>query len=241
MWFLFIFSFLSTSLVWSRTIEIPLFGGESKILYPCSLLEKLDLEDEESYRVTFFEKNNRDLRDQGLILRQRDFNGETDLTLKYRSAGKMKVDEELYHKLSNYQGLKCEVDVTFDPSRPKIFNTCSLKSSDHSLQDDFLRMLNIPKIPMTNLRSVQVEARRWKLKLFGLKKKLSVEVWRLKNQCLLEISTKFKDTDESHQIFKTMLKEIPETPLLIQGNKADQVLDWSFTSDHPIRFTNAAM
>lgn len=217
--------FLSASLAWSRVIELPISEGEVKILYPCSVLQKLELEEEESFEVTFFEKNERDLGKQGLILRQRQFDKESDLTIKYRTAHAMRVDEELYHRLQTSQDLKCEADVTYDPFRPKFIHTCSLKTFDKIPQEDFLRMLNIENVSFNDLRSVQVKARRWKLKLEGLKKKSTVEVWEFRNQCLLEISAKFKDSKEVPELIQIMTNEIPEKPSLVQGNKTGQVLD----------------
>jgi hypothetical protein len=202
----------------------PITEGEVKILYPCSVLQKLHLEEGESFMLTFYEKNDRDLRGKGLILRERTFEEESDLTLKYRTSGKISVDEELYSTLKT-ENLKCEADVTYDPVRPRVVNSCSLKSSDKERQEDFLRMLDLSEVSFANLRSVQVKAQRWKLKLEGLKKKATVEVWEFRNQCLMEISSKFKDLREIQEQFKIIEREIPGKPSLVQGNKTSQVLD----------------
>jgi hypothetical protein len=57
------------------------------------------------------------------------------------------------------------------------------------------------------------------------KKKFTVEVWEFRNQCLLEISAKFKDLKEARELFQIIEREIPGKPSLVQGNKTDQVLD----------------
>jgi hypothetical protein len=216
---------LSATIAWSRAIELPISEGEVKILYPCAVLEELSLKEGESFLVTFYEKNERDLREKGLILRERQFDTESDLTLKYRTSGEISVDEELYLTLKDSGDLKCEADVTYDPVLPKVVHSCSLKTFDKARQEEFLRMLNLSSLSFTNLRKVQVKAQRWKLKIEGLKKKASVEMWQFRNQCLLEVSAKLKESTEALEVFKILKDAIPSKPSLTQSSKTSRVLD----------------
>jgi len=212
----------------------PIDSGEVKINYPCSILDQLQKESEESLEVIFFETEGNKLTELGLNFRYRKNSSlEEDVTLKFRPTRDqdLMVDEEIYSDLlsSPHGELKCEADVIYDKIKPKFVSTCSFKSMGKDLTSDheeFLKMVKITPLTLSNLREVKVNALRWKLKTQDsfFKKPPSIEVWRFRNECVLEISAKFKGMNNAIPCLKALKDLVNFEPSPIQGNKTSQVL-----------------
>jgi hypothetical protein len=215
-------------------IPAPINSGEVKISYPCFVLPKLMKENEESQKIIFYEKEGNKLSDLGLNYRYRvNSEQEEDLTLKFRPHPdqKLLVQDQIYAELSssNQGELKCEADVIYDPAKPKFISSCSFKSLGKDLtpeHDEFLKMVEVSAPLLSNLREVVVKASKWKLKTESplFKKRPTIEVWRFRNECILEVSAKFEGMENALPSLKALKELIKFTPSPNQGNKTSRVL-----------------
>lgn len=216
-------------------IEAPIDSGEVKILYPCSALSKIEVENKKFETITFLEKDKSQLSEQGFILRHRlKENGEENLTLKFRpkNTTSIKIDEKIFNELllSSHGELKCEADVSYHAIKPRFVYSCSFKAMGKHLtqeHEDFLTMLNKKLPPLEELRSVKVRATKWKLlktdkNLFT--KRPSLEMWEFRNHCILEASAKFNHLENARKALISLKNLIPASPSLVQGNKTSRVL-----------------
>ena len=225
---------LLTTSSYGAIIPVPINSGEVKIIYPCSILDQLPKESEESLEVIFFETEGNKLTELGLNYRYRKkSNLEDDVTLKFRPSRDqmVMVEEDIYSELSSssHGELKCEADVIYDKTKPKFVSTCSFKSSGSNLtkeHDAFLKMVQLTPPALSNLREVKVSAFRWKLTSPDsfFKKRPTIEVWRFRQECILEVSTKFEGMEKAVPALRMLKALIPFAPSLIQGNKTSQVL-----------------
>ncbi len=215
-------------------IPAPINTGEVKITYPCFVLNKLVKENEESQKIIFYEKEGNGLSELGLNYRYRiNSDHEEDLTLRFRPKDdqKLLVQDKIYSELSmsNQGELKCEADVIYDLTKPKFVSTCSFKSPGKDLtpeHGEFLKMVEVMAPELTQLREVVVKATKWKLvtneSLF--KKRPSIEIWKFRNECILEVSAKFEGMENALPSLKALKNLIKHAPSPVQGNKTSRVL-----------------
>lgn len=230
--FLFLY-FVSTS-SFGALISAPINSGEVKIAYPCHILDSLLKESEESQEIIFYEKDKEALSDLGLNYRYRmNSNQEDDVTLKFRPRNdqRLLVQDSIYSELSNSDNgeLKCEADVIYDPVKPIFVSTCSFKSPGKDItpqHDDFLKMVQVSVPSFANLREVIVKATKWKLKSASpfLKKRPTIEVWRFRNECILEVSARFEKMENALPSLEALKALINHVPSPTQGNKTSRVL-----------------
>lgn len=209
-------------------------GGEAKILYSCDVLEGLPLEKEERETISFFEKGKQGLSDMGLVFRYIQGRSGDELTIKFRTQKNLVIDESIYQSLSaSSRGeLKCEEDVNYDPAQPKVTNSCSFKAPGNQFlpeHADLIRMVGLPQPNLENLRRVDVASTSWKYKLSNgqrgpLTKKPSVEVWRFRNTCILEISGKYQAPVRAEAVLGFLRGLIQMPPAPEQGNKTGLAL-----------------
>ncbi len=225
---------LVTTSSYGALIPAPINSGEVKITYPCFVLDKLVKENEESQKIIFYEKEGNRLSELGLNYRYRvNSSLEEDTTLKFRPQDNQKllVQDQIYAALSmsNHGELKCEADVIYDTSKPKFVSTCSFKSQGKDLtleHGEFLKMVEVKAPELTRLREVVVKATKWKLitdeSIF--KKRPTIEVWRFRNECILEVSAKFEGMENALPSLKALKSLIKYAPSPVQGNKTSRVL-----------------
>lgn len=213
----------------TNNIEVPIKSGEVKILYPCVVADSLPLEKEEHEKISFFEKEGNAYNKLGLIYRKQESADGVDMTLKLRKKGAIQASEAGYKYLLKANGeLKCEADVTYDPESPEFISSCSFKTKTGTLtrdHNDFMITFKIPQIGFSDVREVKVEATKWKLKVSGFNKKPSVEMWKFRNECILEASAKFDGLENALPTLKALKNAIPAEPSPVQGNKTGRVLD----------------
>lgn len=173
--------------------------GEVKILYPCESLNQIPHEKEVKGTVTFLETNEGTLYKNGIILRKRQDSKESDTTIKMRwSVSRPTIDTAIETLLSQSVNgeLKCELDMNYDPAKPKAVESCSFKSEGLEFfreHTDFLKMVKskITEIPSA-LNEITLSSTSWKIPVAGFKKKPELEMWmNKKGQCVLEASAKF--------------------------------------------------
>jgi hypothetical protein len=215
-------------------IPAPINSGEVKISYPCFILDKLMKENEESQKIIFYENEGNTLSDLGLNYRYRvNSSQEEDITLKFRpkSDQRLLVQDIIYSELSmsNQGELKCEADVIYDTAKPKFVSTCSFKTPGKDLtpeHEEFLKMVDVSAPLLSNLREVVVKASKWKLKTESplFKKRPTIEVWRFRRECILEVSAKFEGMNNALPSLKALKGLINHAPSPNQGNKTSRVL-----------------
>jgi hypothetical protein len=231
---IFLILVLLTTSSYGALIPAPINSGEVKISYPCFVLPKLMKENEESQKIIFYEKEGNALSELGLNYRYRvDSSQEEDITFKFRPKDdqKLLVQDQIYSELSmsNHGELKCEADVIYDTGKPKFVSTCSFKSSGKDitpLHGEFLKMVEVKAPELTRLREVVVKATKWKLitdESF-FKKRPTIEVWRFRNECILEVSAKFEGMENALPSLKALKSLIKYAPSPVQGNKTSRVL-----------------
>ncbi|WP_408096919.1 hypothetical protein ACJVC5_17930 [Peredibacter sp. HCB2-198] len=228
--FLFLTLFLSAP-VFSQVSFIS--QGEAKILYPCNVLESIPREKEEREMISFFEKGRKELDERGIILRYIRSETSDELTLKYRSKGNFSVDETIYRALSaSPRGeFKCEEDVNYGPSYSY---SCSFKAPGSELlpeHADLARMVRVQLPDLNNLRRVDVASTSWKLKMTPaqaqkspLTKKPSIEVWKFRDVCLLEVSGKYQAPVDARAALSFLEGLVNARPSQVQGNKTGLAL-----------------
>lgn len=219
---------LEGNTIFTNTIEAPIKSGEVKILYPCEVADSLPLEKEEHEKISFFEKGDNEYNKLGLIYRIQETSEGKDTTLKIRKIGPIKASEAGYNYLKKANGeLKCEADVTYDLTSPEFISSCSFKTKTAAPtreHNDFMITFKLPQIGFSVVREVKVDATKWKLKVSGFNKKPSVEMWKFRNECILEASAKFEGMENALPILKALKDAIPAEPSAVQGNKTGRVL-----------------
>jgi hypothetical protein len=212
--------------------------GEVKITYPCETLNKIPKKKETKETISFFEKEKNAFSKAGFIIRKRVGEEESDFTIKFR--GELNLNAHLYQQLNDSKNgkLKCEFDITYNPSYPKVVKSCSFKSDGEYLLEEHLNFITMVGAPMPafdhtlrGLREYQVSATSWKIKLNDeekannpFTKKPSVEKWVFGNECVLEVSGKFDDVRQAQAGLAFLKDLIKAAPSAVQGNKTARVL-----------------
>lgn len=225
--------------------------GEVKINYPCSMVDQLPKEKEESEKITFYDKDKNPYSVSGLIFRKRENVSEekTDFTLKYRTQSQsILLDETLFSKISKSElgEFECEFDSSYHPIGPRIVYTCAFKSPTEkaiSLHKDFVKMVNLAvpdfAMDMSDMKTFHVASTSWKYKLSKTQKKESpfvkapsIEKWVTRGECRLEVSGKLEVSNSdpgalhasADKGFKFLKSLMPGEPSPVQGNKTEWVI-----------------
>ena len=215
--------------------------GEIKINYPCGTETLISKNKEAKEAITFFERGNNELYQEGYILRRRVSEGERDFTIKYRSKDFFSVNGNYYQELlSSVMGeFKCEYDFTYHPQGTNFSRSCSFKSEtvmplpEHN---DFTSMIGKEiegGLHIHSMKEVSVQSISWKVKLTPQEeqespftKRPSLEKWTVRDECRLEISGKLSNlSPEAVEAgFQFLLRLVPETPSPEQGSKTSWAL-----------------
>jgi hypothetical protein len=220
--------------------------GEVKITYPCDSFKKPDQTEKED--ITFFDSP--EIQSKGIIFRTRVSDEESDVTVKYRPKGaELLVDEEIYKELDDKtKDLKCEADVSYSSTEPKVVESCSLTSDGTKLTDnhaEFLKMVGADDVKrdLSHYKKYQIESTSWKIPSSQFAKGISIEKWEMKkgakSLCILEVSAKFevekkpaaslaeRMNAEIRKSLKNLKSSFPGlTPDKVQGNKTGRAIEF---------------
>lgn len=200
--------------------------GEVKILYPCESLATIPHEKEVAGIVTFLETKEGTFYKNGLILRQRQNDKETDTTIKMRWDNyNPSLDPEIEGNLARSSNgeLKCETDLNYGSDFAKEVTSCSFKSEGLAFLPEHTEFLKMVKSPLREipegLITISVSSSNWKVPIMVAKKKPELERWiNDKGECILEASVKF-DRLSSSETLELLKKAIPAAPSRVQTSK----------------------